>query len=659
MAREHTDMADTGTQDGSHRLSSLSTLRLADLIPMWREVSFEGGRGRVELYESLGNRILKLGEPLIAYDIFAKGLERWPANVRLRQLLALSLSRSGAWDRANEVLQGLCDEGRTDGETLGLLGSTHKNLWEHSTIPAERDRHLHEAGIVYGRAYRLAREHGSLDESFYTGINAASMAMLAGRRGDALALAGEVKELSRQRLAQGDDYWAAATLGEAAVLLGEMEEAAECYARASELGKGNYADLSSTRHNARLLLEYLGEDRNRFDHCFWIPRIVVFAGHMVDRPDRTSPRFPEGLQDMVAREIAKCLSKYDAKISYSGAACGSDILFLEEMIRQGGETNVVLPVPVEEFLKASVDIVPGADWSDRFRKVLEGASRVIVASRHHISESAIALEYSNMMQNGLALLRAEVLDTEVRPLVVWDGGIGDGPGGTAAQVTYWRSHNIQPDIVDLVTLLEQAELPVREVTKAPDVTAAGPAGFTMDFPQEIMAMLFADVTKYSYLREEQIPRFVTRFMGAIAELVAASSDEPVLRNSWGDAIFFVFGHVGAAGRFALDLRDRILQTNWAEMGLPAELGLRIALHAGPVYRCQDPVTKRGNYIGAHVTRAARMEPITPPGQVYASQSFAAVSAAARVADFVCDYVGETPLPKDFGTFPTYHVRRKS
>ena len=57
--------------------------------------------------------------------------------------------------------------------------------------------------------------------------------------------------------------------------------------------------------------------------------------------------------------------------------------------------------------------------------------------------------------------------------------------------------------------------------------------------------------------------------------------------------------------------------------------------------------------------AARIEPITPPGQVYASQAFAALAAAQGVTEFTCDYVGQTPLAKGYGTFATYHVHRNN
>ena len=87
------------------------------------------------------------------------------------------------------------------------------------------------------------------------------------------------------------------------------------------------------------------------------------------------------------------------------------------------------------------------------------------------------------------------------------------------------------------------------------------------------------------------------------------------------------------------------------------MNIRIALHAGPVYVCIDPVTERQNCLGTHVSHAARIEPITPPGQVFASQAFAALAAARPFAEFACHYVGQTPLAKGYGTYPTYHVHR--
>jgi class 3 adenylate cyclase len=89
--------------------------------------------------------------------------------------------------------------------------------------------------------------------------------------------------------------------------------------------------------------------------------------------------------------------------------------------------------------------------------------------------------------------------------------------------------------------------------------------------------------------------------------------------------------------------------------LPLTFNLRVALHCGPVHCATDPITGAPIYTGPHTSRAARIEPITPPGQVYASSAFAAV-AAATGAQFAMSYVGRMPLAKGYGSLGLYHVR---
>ncbi|MBD0336212.1 MAG: hypothetical protein ICV62_12040 [Cyanobacteria bacterium Co-bin13] len=128
-----------------------------------------------------------------------------------------------------------------------------------------------------------------------------------------------------------------------------------------------------------------------------------------------------------------------------------------------------------------------------------------------------------------------------------------------------------------------------------------------------------------------------------------------MQNTWGDALYCVFASVQEAGLFALKLCDLMQTIGWAEVGLPKDMNLRISLHAGPVMRNFNPLTGQVNYIGTHVNYAARIEPITPPGKVYASQAFAAIAASEGVNEFSCDYVGQMPWAKQYGSFPTYHV----
>ena len=126
----------------------------------------------------------------------------------------------------------------------------------------------------------------------------------------------------------------------------------------------------------------------------------------------------------------------------------------------------------------------------------------------------------------------------------------------------------------------------------------------------------------------------------------------------GDGLFMVFSSVRDAGLFGLELCEYVQKTKWKEIGLPDTMNIRIGLHAGPAYRlASDPVTEHLNYMGAHISQAARIEPITPPGNVYASQAFAALAEAEGIWEFAHDYVGIVPLAKEYGKFPTYHVRR--
>ena len=78
---------------------------------------------------------MRLGEPLLAYDIVAEGLKLWPQETRLRQLMALALLRSGAVQQALDVLHKLVDEDTRDEETLGLLARAHKDFANRAADP--------------------------------------------------------------------------------------------------------------------------------------------------------------------------------------------------------------------------------------------------------------------------------------------------------------------------------------------------------------------------------------------------------------------------------------------------------------------------------------------------------------------------------------------
>jgi class 3 adenylate cyclase/tetratricopeptide (TPR) repeat protein len=627
----------------------------ASLNRLWRGHDPDTWAGNAEAYKLVAERILKLGEPLLAYDVAAEGIKYFPNDARMRQLLALALARSGAVESANGILAKLHQEGHRDEETLGLLARTHKDLARETSDALEAAQHFRQAYKFYAQAYQATG-------GYWSGINVATLALLLGEREKAVVLAREVAEKCRAELGRagehtGDRYWLLSTLGEAALLLGQWPEAEDWYGQAVELGRGDWGSLQSTRHNALLLLKHLGGDQALVERVFHFPSVVVFVGHMVDQRDRKIPRFPFQAEQAVKDTIRQRLEEVNAGFGYASAACGSDILFHEAILEREGESHLVLPYEKELFIEDSVDIVGNPEWVARCNAVMTRAIEVQQASKRSLICGSVSYTFANLMLHGLASVHAEQLETKLVPMAVWDGKPGDGPHGTASTVERWQSSGLPVEIINLREVLSQRGPDVASHTSASAPTVSRLTTETVpEFPSEIRALLFADAQGFSELTDDQIPRFVEHFLGLAGRLASDSAHKPLIKNTWGDGLYFVFSNVREAGQFALDLRDGVCLTDWSTKGLP-NLNLRIGLHAGPVFSCIDPVTQQANYIGAHVSRAARIEPITPTGQVYCSQAFAALAAAEGVKEFRCEYVGQTSMAKKYGTFPTYVVRR--
>jgi len=189
---------------------------------------------------------MRLGEPLLAYDIVAEGLKLWPEETRLRQLMALALLRSGAVHQALEVLQRLVDEENRDEETMGLLARAHKDCANRATDPEDAARQWKLAYELYASAYDRTR-------GYWSGINAATIARYLNDKEQALVLANRVTEQCREELARGTGdpgelYWLQATLGEAALIRGELSDAIKWY---TEAGRGAGGPIRRPRRRKR------------------------------------------------------------------------------------------------------------------------------------------------------------------------------------------------------------------------------------------------------------------------------------------------------------------------------------------------------------------------------------------------------------------------
>lgn len=601
----------------------------------------------------LGTLADTLGQSMFAHDILSEGLTFFPGHLRLTQLFSLLLIKCGFLLTARDLLSRLMMQGNFDEETLGLLGRVHKELWLIEGKGAIDHPHLARARELYMGAYR--RSKGS-----YSGINAASLSLIMGDKTVSERFAREVigicseswKDPSRR------DYWTLATAAEAFLLLGRQQKAAKYFRLARASGRLNYSNLASTRRQLRLLAGHMTVDPHVLD-ALRIPPVVAFSGHMIDPPGQKSAHFPPTAEDEVRKQIAAQLKKHGVRIGYGSAASGADVLFHECLQERRGESNVILPFEKPDFFETSVNVA-GPGWARRVEQVLSHSSHVEQATRGGYGGEDELFSYANQLILGKAILRSRFLETDPLLIAVWDGVRNGKPGGTSECVAAWEETGYPSVIIHPRTaaVTERPGSTKKRGSRRPRKPGP-PRGRGDGDHREIMSILFADMVGYSTLKEEQIPGYVQGFLTALSETLTRTGHVPEYKNTWGDAICFVFNDPLAAADCAIAMRDTVRNTDWEKRGLPKDFSMRIGLHAGPVYRVREPLLDRQNFFGFHMNQAARIEPITRPGNVYASEAFSSLLLTDRRNTFDCRYVGVIVLPKKFGSYPIYHLKRKT
>ena len=133
-----------GDNAGAEALSNVREQggSLSGLRTVWESHRRDAWAEDVAIYRQAVGSALKLGEAFLSYDIAREGLEVFADDVRLLQLQALALARTGATRRAGAILVGLREQGQDDEETFGILARTHKDFWMIAPTEEERAHHL-------------------------------------------------------------------------------------------------------------------------------------------------------------------------------------------------------------------------------------------------------------------------------------------------------------------------------------------------------------------------------------------------------------------------------------------------------------------------------------------------------------------------------------
>lgn len=620
---------------------------LRELLERWYGADTRPDRTAPGEVVGMAREALALGLPTLACEILRTGGVDEHAAAEARYLAALAQARVGASARASAMAMSLLDDPLAAAwhvDALALSGRVAKDRWLRLPPGAMRAHAAKQAIDCYLRAWERSRD-------IFPGINAATMLRVAGDHEASSALARQVAAAAQD--CEAAPHWRAATLAEAALLLDDIPASIEHYRSALRAAQGRVGDVASMRRQLHLLAQVMPVPPE-VDAALALPRIVVFAGHMVDAADRARPRLPEAIEGALAARLAQRLDAIGAGFGYCSAACGADLIFVEAMLARGAEVHLVLPFERNDFVATSVAFA-GPAWVERFEQALARVASVSygVQERYLGDESLYA--YAGRLMQGAALLRARELESEPMLLAVLDRDSQRLPGGTRDMLDNWRQLGLPSETIDPAALREVVIAPHEVLATAqamPDVTLRA-----HPLRRQVRTMLFADMVGFSRLGEEDTPSFLVHFLGAIAEMLKLCGHPPAFVNTWGDGLFMVFDEVEHATDFALRLRDAVQDTDWPARGLPAGTSIRMGMHTGPVFEAVDPLIGRPNYFGSHVVRAARIEPVAVPGAIYVSAELAATLAASGATGFCTDYLGVMPLAKGYGSGALYRLRR--
>jgi hypothetical protein len=157
--------------------------------------------------------------------------------------------------------------------------------------------------------------------------------------------------------------------------------------------------------------------------------VALFSGHMIDAPDRKTPRFPPEKESLAAAAIADALSKMDVRegdLAICGGACGGDLLFAEACLARDMQLEIYIPFDEPTFLANSVDFA-GGNWRDRYLAARSKATLYVMPDE---LGPLPAGENAYESVNQWMLERASRFGEERMAFIsLWNGEGGDGPGG--------------------------------------------------------------------------------------------------------------------------------------------------------------------------------------------------------------------------------------
>lgn len=627
--------------------------------------------------------LIATGHMFKAHALAKKAYNKNPQNIELAQAYALVLLKTGAVEESRNLIYPILGIQPQLDEATGKMMLLIEDLRESKFLTEGNSQVMAGIGLIFKESWKYSHHCRDLDVSreLYlasfrkdkktsTGMNAAWLSWLTGDDNQAKQLAAEVLKLLPPFGLEAS-FSELIDLAEAQLLLGREDDACKLYEEAmKQKDNVDYIAIVTARHQLYFLREAGFKVPNEALDILIPPTIVVFTGHAIDHPSFQISLFPQEIESDVKRIITEKLKSIDAKIGYSSASCGADIIFIEVLQSLGGEINIILPFAISDFIETNVRHA-GPRWEKRFEKILENAHSVSFACEDKYLGHDMLYRFSNYVMHGSAVMRGKFLTTEPHLMAVWHSRTDPMPGGPTDFIDRWTNistlHLIDLDeisnndgAIDKIepSLIQQQKSSLSfdpAISKSPD--------------RMIKSMMFSDLSGYSKLQDEHIPSFLD-FLEKLNNAMEKIGVTLESLNTWGDAIFAVADSAIKIADFGLRYCDIIENLGKKYPEFPFPIRARISLHSGPVFIAQDPFIKKMNFYGGHINRAARLEPVTAVGQVYATQQFVALlhgetnderneytqKGLKYYERYSTEYVGVISLAKTFGQQEVYHLR---
>lgn len=549
------------------------------------------------------------GDYLKAIDVATQALAEHPGSMPLAYQRLLGFARVGAARRAEAELGRLESEGelrsiadrRLRIDFLALRGRLLKDRAMSASDKASRRDLAAQAARAYANAFELLG-------GCFLAVNAATLWRIAGEPDKAAAFARQALDCAA---AETDPYWRCASEGEAWIHLGDPGQAVRALQAAAVAAAGRLDAIASTRRQLDWLARATGAGGDALA-AMPAPRVL----HWVADPgaERLAP--PAAISPGGAGLVA-----FGALLSHA------DVAIAEALSREGAELNLTFPCAADvcrEFLTS----LGGQGIAARFDTLVGVARNVTVVTPEGDPAESTLVELAIEQARGQALIRAAGLVTEAEGLY-W-------PNGRA------EARALGADSLELRGL----------IARWPSLGGGAPIWSR----RSARALVFGDIKGFSTIAESQHPAFFQTILGGFADALAPLAGKVEYAETAGDGIYLVLSDVVAAVIACHALQRSVDPERLAAAGLSRELGLRLSAHVGPVFQGLDRVTGREKFFGKEVVRTARIEPVTPMGETYVTEQFAATLAFVAGDRYACEYVGRQAMAKGFGECRMYSLR---